>query len=416
MVKDTILYDRLGVQSDATEAQIKKAFLQLSKIWHPDKHLEQEQKEEASTKFKEIQEAKEILVDTQKRSMYDNIGIAILNQSSNEQQGQGHGHPFGGFPFPGHPFPGHPFHGHFGMPNGENQPNPIIHNEKVTLEQIEKEETISITYPCDYSCTSCFGEGTTNGNPNLCTMCQGKGKRVQVIRMGNMIQQTVIDCTQCLGKGKVIDLSTMCSECNGQGKTSRMKTRFIPLKAGLESGNKIHLQSKGNHLKFGVRSDLIVIIHVVAHPIFKHHQRDLITLVPLTIYQAIYGFTIHLTMPNGSLLLLQSTKPTESHTVLCYPNEGLKVLNANQKGNLYVIFTIRLPDVQTIPEYKVLLQSLDPSTVQKEELATKIPLPAKPYSIAESINIQSFYYQLCMKDRQPETTHQHQQEGGCVQQ
>jgi DnaJ-class molecular chaperone len=113
-----------------------------------------------------------------------------------------------------------------------------------------------------------------SGKPNPCNSCNGQGKKVQVVRMGNMIQQSVTDCPQCHGKGTVIDLSRACKECFGEGEHKKQKTRSIQLKAGLDNGHKMNLQGKGHYLKHGARSDLHVAVHVLPHPTFKRHEND----------------------------------------------------------------------------------------------------------------------------------------------
>ena len=252
MVRDTVLYDRLQIQPDATDTQIKKAFLNLSKQYHPDKH-EEEHKEEMSKKFQEISQAKDVLMDQQKRSAYDQIGMDFFKQgmdSAPQDPFGGGGFPFGGFPgmppgFPGMPqgFPGMNFGG---MNQSQEKIEPVVHHATVTLDQIYMEQVITITYPCNYSCLDCQGEGTSNGRPNVCVSCNGQGKRVQMIRMGPMIQQTVQDCGPCKGKGSIVDSSTCCKTCSGEGKISKQRSRNFQLRASLDNGQKIQLEKKGH--------------------------------------------------------------------------------------------------------------------------------------------------------------------------
>ena len=410
MVKDTTLYDRLQLPTDASESQIKKAFHQLSKQYHPDKHPE-EQKEEASKKFQGIQQAKEILLDDQKRQQYDQIGMDILqqNQNQNHPEGMGgfpFGGGFGGFPFGGMQFGGMPFGG--GRPQEQNEP--IVYPLEVTLEQVCREEPVTITYPCFYQCNLCHGEGTATGKPNPCGSCGGQGKKMQVMRMGPMIQQSVVECQQCRGKGTVIELSQACSGCLGEGKTSKSKTRTITMKNGLETGHKMNLQGKGHYLKYGGRGDLIIMITVTPHSLFKRYQNDLFTVVSLTMYQGLFGYTITLPHVDGRLIRLKSTTRTEPQTVQCLPYEGMRHLESQEKGKLYILFQMRLPELPVIQECKPLLQSLDPTEVTRENIAAQeIAVDVSP-TVHDHTMIHSIYYQLVHQEQAPRSQQQQQQQ------
>jgi DnaJ-class molecular chaperone len=414
MVKDTTLYDRLQIPTDATDSHINKAFHKLSKQWHPDKHQEQEQKEEASKKFQEIQQAKEILLDEQKRQLYDQIGMAILEHNPDPHDG---GFPFGGMPgFPFGGMPGFPFGG---MPGGmhpeQEQGEPIVYELSVTLDQVYNEKTVTIQYPCFYTCTSCHGEGTATGKPNLCGACNGQGRRMQIMRMGNMIQQSIVECDQCRGKGKVIELSNACRDCLGEGKVTKQKERSVKLLPGLETGNKIQLQGKGHHLKYGSRSDLIIVVTVDTHPIYKRYQNDLFTVVPLTLYQALFGYTIHIKHLDGRFIRLTCTSRTEPDTVQCLPYHGMR--HEHETGKLFLLFQLRLPELPVIPECKPLLQSLDPSAVACEQQALHEKADHQHPMAYDATPIQSVYYQLMQQEKNPRPKqHRSAQQPGCVQQ
>jgi DnaJ-class molecular chaperone len=199
MVKDTTLYDRLEVPPESDENQIKKAYNKLSKIWHPDKHLDEAEKEKASLKFKEITEAKEILLDKQKRDTYDQMGMDMFNAQQHDNQFNPFENMFpGGFPG-GFPFGGMP-HGHNMGPRQQQLEN-IIAKIDVTLEQLYNEETINFSYKQKVSCAPCNGEGTKDGKSVQCQTCNGKGMRVQVIQIGpGMLQQVTSECHNCKGK------------------------------------------------------------------------------------------------------------------------------------------------------------------------------------------------------------------------
>jgi DnaJ-class molecular chaperone len=362
-VKDSALYDRLGVPTDATDSQIKKAFIQLSKQWHPDKHGD-EMKDEATQKFKDITEAKDILSDDDKRRTYDQIGMDIL------KQGAAGGGGMGGMP-PGFPFGGNPFGGGFPFGNGfpfgggfpfevretgnkptSRQLHPIEATLTVTLDQLYREDRVPLAYTHEIDCGACNGDG---GTVERCEGCNGNGKTVQVQQMGNMISQSITNCRKCNGKGE--QLKSKCATCNGQGFSTAPKTIAFPLSSRLVSGNKVQVRGEGNRSKQAA-SDLIVTVNVTPHAVFKHQQSDLLTRVELTLHEALFGFTKTLTLIDGSTMELTSSDKTDCYTVKCFPHKGI-----HRDGNLYVMYVFTLPSLKK-DDYGDILRDIFP---EKEE-------------------------------------------------
>lgn len=366
MVRDTILYDRLGVSPDANEEQIRKAYNQLSKKWHPDKN--QDNKEEASVKFQEISEAKEILLDSNKKEMYDRFGIDSINGNAEVADNMfGNGNPFG----PGHPF-SNMFHGNFGFGNNNEQKQKenknIIQNINVTLKQIYNEENINFSYKYKCICPQCNGEGTKDGKPLVCGKCNGRGMQVQVIRMGNMIQQITQTCNVCNGTGKASADNNCCTQCVGKGNTIKEKTIQVGLKAGLSTGNKIHLQGKGHHYK-NIKTDLILVINELPDDMFKRIKNDLFITIELKLYQALFGFTKIITHLDNRNLIISYIGKTDYNTIRKIPNEGMKIINSNRKGDLYIKFIFTLPNIEDMnlkSQLKNPLYAIDNSEVLNE--------------------------------------------------
>jgi DnaJ family protein A protein 2 len=373
MVKDTTLYDVLEISPEADESQIKKAFNKLSKKWHPDKHSDNI--EEATKKFQEINQAKEILLNKEKRDLYDQIGMDILKAESQGMPGQGQ-HPFGDF---GNIFgSGFPF-GMPGMPgfHRKNQQNEnIVDKINVSLEQLFKEEVINFTYKQKQTCVKCNEEGSNDGKSTMCSSCDGKGIKVQVIRMGPMIQQAVGECHSCKGKGKVIKPENKCDSCDGKGYTYKEKTIQIPLKSGLTNGNKINLSGKGHQLKSG-KTDLIIIINELPHKIFKRHQNDLFINIELKLYQALFGFDKIINHLDGRKLHISHSGKTDLNMVRRISKEGMKSLNSD-KGDLYIRFIVSLPNFNSLSaEYKTQLKSLLQIN-DKNEVLQEVQIPKTP--------------------------------------
>jgi len=362
MVYDSILYDRLEVSPNASEIDIRKAFNRLSKIWHPDKRTEDEDKNIATQKFQEITEAKEILLDSEKRSRYDQLGINMLNP---ENQFANMNNPFSGFESMfNHNFP-------FGVKKNTKKIEDIIKTLDITLEQIYNEEIINLSYSQKNYCTTCNGEGTSNGHKNICKLCNGKGMNIQLIRMGPMIQQTMVNCNVCNGTGKLVDANNKCKICDGKCYINKIKNIQIPLKAGLTHNNKICLSGKGNQ-HINEKSDLILIINELPHSIFKRHENDLYMELEIKLYQALFGFDKIITHLDNRILHINSINSTNFNCIKKIHNEGMKSIQKNKKGDLYIKFIINIPDLlvdnNLKEQLKSLLQLNEKSEVDNEKL------------------------------------------------
>jgi DnaJ-class molecular chaperone len=362
MAKDNTLYDRLEVSSDASEADIKKAYNRLSKLYHPDKVHDEAEKEKANVKFTEINQAKEVLLDAEKRQVYDQIGMDMFSPEGQAQQHNPFEHMFnaGGFPF-----------GNMHQPQQRQQD--VVKVVDVTLEQLYNEEVINFSFKQKVCCNTCNGEGTKDGKTTTCSTCNGQGKCVQVVRMGNMIQQIVARCNECNGKGSKLSESNKCGDCNGKGFQQKDKSVSVPLKSGLTHGNKINLSGKGHHLKTG-KTDLNIIINELPHKLFKRHNDDLFISVELKLYQALFGFDKIINHLDGRKLHLNVTTKTDYGMVRRVENEGIKSLQ-NVKGNLYVKFYFSLPTLQQEQTslIKSTLQNIDKLEVHTEKQILTTP-------------------------------------------
>ena len=370
MVKDTILYDRLNVSPDATEPQIQSAYRKLSKTLHPDKY--NGPPEEGKIKFQEITEAKDVLLDNEKRELYNQIGIDILKGPQNNNMGD----PFGGF---GNMFGGgggFPF-GMRGMQPRQKEQEHIKETINVSLEQLYKGSTVSFSYKQKVSCGACNGEGSKDGKSTECKPCGGQGMRVQVIRMGPMIQQSVGECPNCRGQGKCISDDNKCVTCNGKCFNVKKKTLDIQIKAGLMHGNQISISEEGHHLKSG-KTNLILVINELPHERFQRYQNDLFLTIKLCLFQALFGFDKVIEHLDGRKLHISYPGRTEFNTIRKIAKEGIKSLSSGTVGDLYIKFTIELPDFTTLPvetktQLKSIIQSFDKVEVQNESQISKTP-------------------------------------------
>ena len=372
MVKDTTLYTRLEISPQSSESEIKKAFMKLSKIWHPDKN---NNSEESTKKFQEINEAKEILLDQNKRELYDKYGMdAFNNDNGNDMQ-----HPFSGFE---QFFGGGGFGGgfNFGHQRHREENDDIEEILNVQLDQLYNEETIDFTYKYKHYCQPCNGEGTKNGLPNICNACNGKGMKIQIIKMGPMIQQVMCNCNECNGSGKNnSNHGNKCSTCNGSCFSYKEKTIQIPLKSGLVNGNIITMPHKG-HIFKNHKSSLKLTINELKHNVFTHYNNDLFINIDINLYQALFGFHKIIKHLDNRDIYITTTTITNFNTIKKIQNEGMKNINQKNKGDLYIKFNIILPNKKLLdlnPEFKEhfkrLLSILDQDEMKLENTIINTP-------------------------------------------
>jgi DnaJ family protein A protein 2 len=244
----------------------------------------------------------------------------------------------------------------------------------VTLQQLYNDSSIDFNYKYKHYCTKCDGEGTKNCKKSKCMQCNGQGKKVNIIRQGPMIQQMIIPCNFCKGTGIFIDESNKCETCNGDRFIIKDKTISIPLKSGLSHGNKISLEGKGHQFK-NMKTDLILIINVSNHNIFKRLNDDLFIEIELKLYQALCGFDKIITHLDGRILHISCSGKTDFNSVRKIVGEGMKKINSPQKkGDLYIHFKITLPTVslENKNQLKSILQNFDKQEVQNENSIQKM--------------------------------------------
>lgn len=347
MVKETEYYDILQVSPNASPDEISTAYKKLAKIIHPDRNRNDP---EASQKFQKLNEANEVLSDPEKRRMYDDLG----KDYDKVQQG-GHG------PSPEDLFSMFGMGGMGGMRPRQEKENIVIQHS-VTLEQLYNEEHIDINYKQKHTCSSC------NGDTGKCDTCKGVGMVVQVIRMGNMIQQIQTPCNGCRGSGKKQNVSNKCVTCNGNGFKEKEVKIKIPLKAGLLEGQQIQIQGQGHHLKEG-KTDLIIVLNIEKHSVFKRENDNLVINIELKLFQALFGFDKIIEHMDKRKLHISHTGKTEYGQMRRIPDEGMKSLQGKSKGDLIITFTYLLPDIRSIEHMnnlQVLLKSVDQEESNKE--------------------------------------------------
>ena len=336
-------YEVLGVSKGASDDEIKKAFRKLAKQYHPDLHPDDKDTE---AKFKEVNEAYEVLSDPSKKAKYDQFGFAGVDPNYGAGQGGGFSGGFGGFGDMGDIFDS--IFGAFG--GGSRSSNP---NAPRKGSDVEIGATISFMDACKgvsksvkvtrlEKCPDCNGSGAASGsNVKTCPDCGGKGK-VNVTQQSifGMVRQTV-NCSRCGGKGKIID--NPCKKCSGKGMVRVSKEREINIPAGIDDGQNLRVPGGGNcGLNNGPNGDLYIDISVRPDPIFERDGYDVWTEVPITYGQAVLGDEITVPTIDGKVKY-NVPEGTQGGTVFRLKGKGIKKVNRNDRGDHYVRVAVEIP-------------------------------------------------------------------------
>ena len=349
-------YEVLGVNKNATDDELKKAYRKLAKKYHPDANPDN--KKEAEAKFKEVNEAYENLSDPQKRRMYDQFG-------HNGPQGfGGAGGPFGGqngyYSYTSSGFDGFGdfgdlgdifssfFGGGFGGRNSSKQRGPRkgadlnVHMD-ITFEQaflgVEKE--IIITR--DEECTHCHGSGAKPGtSPVKCPTCNGTGKvtGVQNTILGQM--QTTRTCTACHGTGEIIN--EPCENCRGKGKVRKQPKIKVKIPAGIDDNQTVVLRGEGEPgEKGGQKGDLYITVKIKRHSIYTRKGSNVLCEVPITITQAALGAELEIPMVDGTKEKYKIPEATQTGSKFTIRNKGFKSINSTSYGDFIFTVTVQTP-------------------------------------------------------------------------
>ena len=349
-------YEVLGVSKQASDAELKKAYRVLAKKYHPDTNPGDK---EAEAKFKEASEAYAVLTDPDKRRQYDQFGHAAF-------EGGGAGGA-GGFDFSnmdmGDIF-GDIFGDLFGggrsrrTSNGPMKGANVRTSVRITFEEacfgVEKELDLNLKEECE----TCHGSGAKPGtSPETCPKCQGKGQVVYTQQSFFGMTQSVQPCPDCNGKGKIV--KEKCSDCYGTGFISRRKKISVTIPAGIDDGQSIRIQGKGEPgQNGGPRGDLLVEVVVSRHPVFIRQDYDIFSTVSISFAQAALGGDLRIKTIDGEVIY--TVKPgTQTDTKVRLRGKGVPTLrNKSVRGDHYVTLVVNVPTKLT-GEQKELLEKFD---------------------------------------------------------
>lgn len=336
-------YEVLGVSKNASEDEIKRAYKKLARKYHPDMNPGDKEAEE---KFKEVNEANEVLSNPEKKAKYDQFGFAGVDPNYGAGQG-GYGGA-GGFDFGdlGDIF-GSFFGGGFGG-GGRRNPNAPQRGESIRASlSVEFTEAAfgcekSITIDRSEQCPTCKGKGCAPGTtPEVCTQCHGTGTVTQAQRtpFGMMQSQTV--CPKCRGRGQIIHQP--CPDCRGAGAVRKRRTIQVNIPAGIDNGQTISLRGQGHSGKNGgPAGDLLITVMVRPHEIFRRDGTAVFCEAPITFTQAVLGGTLEIPTIDGKVKY-DIPEGTQTGTVFRLRGKGIPVLNGHGRGDQYVTVNIETP-------------------------------------------------------------------------
>ncbi len=338
-------YEVLGVDKNADAGTIKRAYYKLAKQYHPDTNPGDKVAEE---KFKEANEAYEVLSDADKKAKYDQFGHAAFDPSMGGGDGGFGG--FGGFGDFGDlgDILGGMFGGAFGggsqrRRNGPVPGSDIGANVTVTFEEAAFGVKKDISYNRVCQCADCRGTGAANGtSPETCTVCNGTGQVRRVQRMGGMSFQSTAACDACRGTGKVI--KNPCSKCRGSGQVRENKRLTVSIPAGIDNGERIALRGQGNDGRNGgPAGDLIIGVNVRSHSLFERDGYNIYCEVPLTVAEATLGAEIDVPTLEGNVkyTIPEGTQPGTRFTLR---SKGIPYVNGNgRRGDLIFRASVEIP-------------------------------------------------------------------------
>jgi len=342
-------YEVLGVNRNASEAELKKAYRRLAMKYHPDRNPGDSVAED---NFKEAKEAYEILSDAQKRAAYDQFGHAGVDPSAG-------GGGFGGGPNFSDIF-GDVFGDIFGGGRGGGGQRvyrgaDLRYNLELTLEEAVRGTTVKIHVPTLVHCDSCGGSGAKKGtNPSACPTCGGHGQ-VRMQQGFFAVQQT---CPRCRGRGTII--SDPCGECHGRGRKQEQKTLSVRVPAGVDTGDRIRLGGEGEAGENGgPPGDLYVHVMVKEHPIFTREDNHLFCEVPISFTTAVLGGELDVPTLDGKVVL-KIPPETQTGKMFRLRGKGVKPVRGGTVGDLLCRVQIETP-VNLTGRQKELLEEFEQS-------------------------------------------------------
>jgi len=328
-------YETLSVERSASDGDIKAAFRKQAMQFHPDRNPGDQN---AEHRFKEINEAYEVLKDPNKRAAYDRFGHAAFEHGN----GMGAAHGFGAdFATTFSDI----FDDLFGMSgrrgrgSGRERGADLRYNMEISLHEAYRGKTAQIRIPTSVTCEACSGSGAKPGTkPKACPMCAGQG-RVRHAQGFFTLERT---CPNCQGRGQVIE--SPCGSCSGSGRVTRERTLSVNIPPGVEDGTRIRLAGEGEAgVRAGPPGDLYIFLSIGAHPFFQREAADLHCRVPVSLVAAALGGEIEVPTIDGGKTRVKIPEGMQTGRRFRLAGKGMPVLRSRQTGDMYVQVTVETP-------------------------------------------------------------------------
>ena len=339
-------YEVLGVGRSADEKDLKAAYRKLAKQLHPDANQGDAQTE---AKFKELNEAYDVLKDPQKRAAYDRFGHqAFENGMGGGRGGAGFGPDFNSSmsdifedlfgDFMGGGGGGRGRRGG-GRSNGATRGADLRYNMEINLTEAFTGKTAQVRVPSSVSCEVCNGSGAKPGTaPKTCSTCGGQG----AVRSQSGFFTVERTCPTCQGRGQVIP--DPCNACSGQGRVTKERTLSVNIPAGVEDGTRIRLATEGEAgMRGGPAGDLYIFLSVRAHEFFQRDGADLFCKVPVSMTAASMGGEIEVPTIDGKKARVSVPEGTQTGKQFRLKNKGMPVLRSSQTGDMYIQVAVETP-------------------------------------------------------------------------
>jgi molecular chaperone DnaJ len=339
-------YEVLGVTRTCTEVELKTAFRKLAMQHHPDRNPGDK---DCEHRFKELNEAYDVLKDGDKRAAYDRFGHAAFEHGG--MGGPGFGADFGST------F-ADIFEGIFGMASargrgsGRERGSDLRYNMEISLDEAFTGKTAQIRIPTSVTCEACSGSGAKAGTkPKPCSTCGGAGK----IRHAQGFFTLERTCPTCHGRGQVID--DPCKVCGGGGRVTRERTLSVNIPTGVEDGTRIRLAGEGEAgVRGGPPGDLYIFLEVAPHEFFQRDGADLHCRVPVSMSSAALGGEFDVPAIDGSKVRVKVPAGTQTGRRFRLPGKGMPVLRAKQTGDMYVQVAVETPQNLTKRQRELLTE------------------------------------------------------------
>ncbi len=322
-------YEVLGVARGANEAEMKAAFRKLAMLHHPDRNPGDK---DCENRFKEINEAYDVLKDADKRAAYDRFGHAAFENGSGGPGAQGFSADFGSA------F-ADIFEGIFGMgggarraASGRERGADLRFNMEIALEEAFAGKTAQVRLPTSVTCETCSGSGAKAGTkPKTCQHCGGHGR----IRHAQGFFTMERTCPICQGRGQVIE--DPCPTCSGSGRVTRERTLSVNIPPGVEDGTRIRLAGEGEAgVRGGPPGDLYIFLSIASHPFFQRDGADLHCRVPVSMVHAALGGEFEVPLVDGGKSRVKIPAGTQTGRRFRLQGKGMPVLRSKQTGDMYV--------------------------------------------------------------------------------